>query len=82
MTLAVAALIGSPAGFAEDTHWVGTWSAAMQSPLFGAPQSFSGQTLRQIVHITFGGSVVRVRFSNAPGSQPLVIGGRVWGNGA
>jgi len=31
----------------------------MQSPLFEAPQSFSGQTLRQIVHVTIGGSVVR-----------------------
>lgn len=55
-------------------QWVGTWSAAMQSPLFGAPQAFTNLTLRQIVHASIGGSTVRVRFSNALGSQPLVIG--------
>jgi lysophospholipase L1-like esterase len=34
---------------------------------------FRDQTLRQIVHITLGGSRVRVRISNLFGSQPLEI---------
>jgi len=74
MVLAVAALTVNPAAFADDQHWVGTWSASTQVSLFAAPQSFDNQTLRQIVHISIGGSVVRVRFSNAQGSQPLAVG--------
>jgi lysophospholipase L1-like esterase len=74
MALALAALTVNPAAFADDEHWVGTWSAAMQAPLFGPPQSFDNQTLRQIVHVSVGGAIVRVRFSNALGTEPLVIG--------
>jgi lysophospholipase L1-like esterase len=74
IALAVAALTVNPAAFADDEHWVGTWSAAMQAPLFGPPPSFDNQTLRQIVHVSVGGSIVRVRFSNALGTEPLVIG--------
>jgi lysophospholipase L1-like esterase len=36
---------------------------------------FSGQTLRQIVHTTFGGERVRVVFSNAFGTAPISVGG-------
>jgi lysophospholipase L1-like esterase len=74
MALAVAALTVNPVAFAGDEHWVGTWSAAMQAPLSGSPQSFDNQTLRQIVHVSIGGSMVRVRFSNAQGSEPFVVG--------
>jgi lysophospholipase L1-like esterase len=84
MTFAIAALAVHPAAFADDKHWVGTWSASMQAPLGVAPQSFDNQTLRQIVHVSIGGSIVRVRFSNAQTTdigdcicmtqQPLVVG--------
>jgi lysophospholipase L1-like esterase len=44
----------------------------------GAPEGwsvrvFSGATLRQIVHVSAGGSQVRVRFSNEFGSDPLTL---------
>ena len=34
-----------------------------------------GQTLRQVVHVSLGGSRLRVILSNAFGTSPLAIGG-------
>jgi len=56
------------------SRWVGTWSAAMQAPLFGPATTFDNQTLRQVVHVTIGGSELRVRFSNTLGTVPFTIG--------
>jgi len=56
----------------EDTQWVGTWAASPQP--VAAPIQISGQTIRQIVHTSIGGGRVRVRFSNAYGTSPLLIG--------
>jgi lysophospholipase L1-like esterase len=69
--LAFAALAARADG--DESRWVGTWSAAMQAPLFAPAPVFSGVTLRQIVHLTIGGAQLRVRFSNAQGSVPLAI---------
>jgi lysophospholipase L1-like esterase len=56
--------------------WVGTWGAAPQltepKNLPPAP-GLSDGTLRQIVHVSIGGSRLRVRFSNAFGSGPVEI---------
>jgi lysophospholipase L1-like esterase len=56
-------------------HWVGTWAA---SPQGGGPgqdrPSIADRTLRQIVHTTVGGDLVRIRLTNAHGTAPLVIG--------
>ena len=66
-------------------HWVGTWATAVvprPQPAPGAapgrgpaPLNFNNQTLRQIVHVSLGGSRVRVVLSNAFGTSPLAIGG-------
>ncbi len=57
---------------AAQEHWVTTW---MASPMAGSPRDeFRSQTLRMIVHISLGGSRLRVEFSNAFGIRPLVIG--------
>jgi lysophospholipase L1-like esterase len=64
-------LAGIAAG--SDPHWVTTWSASMAGSAANPP-IFSNQTVREIVHISAGGESVRVRFSNAFGSQPLMIG--------
>ena len=81
VTVAIAALIVSPAGLAQggrgELHWVGTWAT---SPQATTSVSFNNQTLRMIVHTSIGGHTVRVRFSNAygiataSGGGPLVIG--------
>lgn len=38
------------------------------------PATFTNVTLRQIVRVTIGGNLARVRFSNATGNDTLVIG--------
>ena len=52
-------------------HWVGTWTAA-PAPAEGA--AFSNHTLRMIPRVSIGGSVLRVRISNACGTRPLAVG--------
>jgi lysophospholipase L1-like esterase len=60
---------------APPQHWVGTWAtapfaAANDAGQFGA----ADMTLRQIVHVSLGGSRVRIVLSNEFGSDPLTIG--------
>ena len=55
-------------------RWVGSWSTSVQIPEPGNSLAVAGltdTTLRQIVHLSLGGSSVRVHFSNAFGSVPL-----------
>ena len=64
--------------------WVGTWATApvvLPPPREGVPQGLGGapvriqdQTVRQIVHTSIGGSVVRVAVSNFFGTEPLEVG--------
>src|SRR3989454_8245775 len=56
---------------ADNTHWVGTWTAA-PAPAEGA--AFSNHTLRMIPRVSLGGNGLRVRISNAYGTRPLAIG--------
>ena len=73
------------------TRWVGTWTASPQAPeppiILATPAQFDNQTIRQIVHISVGGSRMRVRLSNEYGRTPLVVGSahiarQLAGNGA
>lgn len=59
--------------------WIATWAASphhiisfFQNGPLSAP--LDRQTVRQRVHVSAGGPRVRVRFSNAFGTRPLVIG--------
>jgi lysophospholipase L1-like esterase len=52
-------------------RWVGTWSASPQTGFVAS--EFNNQSLRMVVHTSLGGDRLRVRLSNAFGSQPLVI---------
>jgi len=57
-------------------QWVGTWACSPQlaDPSAEPPSpGFSDSTLRQIVHISVGGTKIRVRFSNAFGRTALTI---------
>jgi lysophospholipase L1-like esterase len=54
--------------------WVGSWAASQQvleTANLLDPELLRDATLRQIVHLTVGGSQLRVRVSNAFGTQPL-----------
>ena len=63
-----------------QTHWVPTWGAspapqlADQAQMREAGLLFDRQTLREIVHTSIAGSMVRVRLSNAYGPSTLEIG--------
>ncbi len=54
---------------APGQAWVGSWST---TPLVGGA-GFDNQTLREIIHISLGGEEVRVRLTNAFGTNGVVI---------
>jgi lysophospholipase L1-like esterase len=60
----------------EAKKWVGTWASAplVNSHGKSAEEVLTATTLREVVHVSIGGEMVRVRFSNAFGTAPLVIG--------
>jgi lysophospholipase L1-like esterase len=58
----------------DKMHWVGSWAASQQIPETANhldPELMRDATLRQIVHLSVGGTQLRVRVSNAFGTQPL-----------
>jgi lysophospholipase L1-like esterase len=64
----------------DHQQWVGTWASAPLLDAHAKPADqlvapgTTGVTLREVVHVSIGGEMVRVRFSNLYGSDPLVIG--------
>ena len=62
-------------------NWVSTWQGSPTpggtffSPGCPSDVGLNNQTIRNVVHISAGGSQFRVRISNAGGSEPLSIGG-------
>ncbi|HZR19483.1 MAG TPA: SGNH/GDSL hydrolase family protein [Verrucomicrobiae bacterium] len=56
-------------------HWVGTWGCGTQltEPRNLPPAPLARSTLRQFVHVSLGGKRLRVRFSNAFGTNPVVM---------
>lgn len=74
--LALAFCAGAlPAGAAQGrTNWVGSWAASEQIPEPNnalASDDLRNSTLRQIVHLSIGGKLLRVHISNAFGTAPL-----------
>ena len=65
-----AALCLTTAQATPPDHWLATWAAAPDSE--GPP--LHDQTVRQTLRVSVGGAQVRIRFSNAYGKGPLVIG--------
>ena len=60
---------------AQEGHWVTAWGCGPQltEDRNLPPVSLSHSTLRQYVHASQEGSMVRVRFSNAYGTEPVPI---------
>lgn len=61
-------------GGAGATKWVATWAA---SPYYDGgnqpPSSLSNSVLRQVVHVSLGGSQLRFQFSNLQGNGSVTI---------
>jgi lysophospholipase L1-like esterase len=72
-------LAAALASSASHTHWVATWGFSPSPQLPDRAQMvkdglvFEDQTLREIVHTTIGGGMVRVRLSNAFSSDAVEI---------
>jgi lysophospholipase L1-like esterase len=61
-----------PSAFAaQSLPWTGTWAVSPMRD--GSVKTFHGQTIRQIVHTSIGGSAARVHVSNVFGDAPLHI---------
>ena len=62
------------AGSTGTQHWVGTWTA---SPYLDSgnppPTSLANSVLRQVTHVSLGGSQIRVQLSNIVGNAPVTI---------
>jgi hypothetical protein len=63
-----------PSAEAQVPNWTGSWTASPQAPRGVIPTSFSNRTIRQIVHLSVGGTKVRLRLSNEFGQRPALIG--------
>src|ERR1051326_8798253 len=58
-----------------DGHWVTTWGCGPQLTESHnlPPAPLANSTLRQFVHVTLGGKHLRIRFSNAYGTNSVAI---------
>lgn len=62
----------------QQPQWIATWAS---SPEAADPDpdeallNLSGQTVRERVRISLGGSQIRLQFSNEYGNSPLLLGG-------
>ncbi len=75
---AITALPGSAVAAARPKplfSWVGSWEAAQVAPASSglSRDGFKNTTVRDVVHLSAGGSEVRLRLSNLFGVRPLVI---------
>jgi lysophospholipase L1-like esterase len=60
---------------AVPAHWVGTWATAPVAEPNPNHDFAQDTTLRQIVHVSLGGTRVRVVLTNELGTESLTIGG-------
>ena len=61
---------------AQQPHWVGTWACAPQTvdkTFMPYNNQMSDRSVRQIVKVSIGGSVIRLQLSNELSSEPLEI---------
>lgn len=72
LSLAVAS--ACQAQTAPHPQWNGAWASSPMLAEYGfSVHPFSATTLREIVHVSTGGSQIRVRFTNAYGRDQLII---------
>lgn len=82
--LILAATLGAaPEAGAATSAWGAAWGTAAQWPAPSTPwygpnwsqQGFAGQSVRQVLRVSTGGTAVRIRLSNVYGTAPLKIDG-------
>lgn len=77
--VSMAAFLGAANGICSaqsspSLEWAGTWAASPMVADFGfSVHAFPGTTLREIVHVSSGGTQIRVRFTNEFGQDQLKI---------
>ena len=74
LVLAIFASLASAGSNAKPQVWVASWGASQQIPEpqnAMAPDDLQDATMRQIFHLSVGGSALRVHLSNAFGTDPL-----------
>jgi lysophospholipase L1-like esterase len=73
--LTVVLVAGCLRGFSEPKSiWIGSWACSQQIPEPGnsiPAEQLQNATLRQIVHLSAGGSAIRLHLSNAFGVAPV-----------
>src|SRR5215470_16431991 len=74
LALVLVLLCAAAESVAQQNHWIGSWATSQQ--LAEPKNSLSADdlndvTLRQIVHLSIGGSELRVHLSNRFGTAPL-----------
>ncbi len=71
-TLAVHAQLKVTSG----NNWVGTWTTAQQIPVkayMPNNNNMTNRSVRQIVKVSIGGQIIRLKFSNEMSSEPVII---------
>ena len=75
LSMSLSVLVPEPSWAASPDHWVGTWAMApMATTIYKNDAAAKDETLRQIMHVSLGGSMERVVVSNVFGLDPLDIG--------
>jgi lysophospholipase L1-like esterase len=72
----IACSVCTPAPSGSDAAWIASWATAQQipEPRNALPAgALHDATLRQIVRVSVGGPALRVRLSNAFGTEPLHV---------
>ncbi len=57
----------------QDTRWIGTWGSAPSPAPATRDVGSVPETVREIVHVSAAGRSIRIRISNAFGTEPLRI---------
>lgn len=59
----------------QDMQWTGTWATAVEytGPSDMPKKSLSNRAVREIIHVSIGGDVMRMQFSNVFGNEDVEI---------
>jgi lysophospholipase L1-like esterase len=73
-------------GDSAESKWVGTWATGLQiteprnlptpaddSMAYPEDAGFAGNTLREVIHVSIGGTRLRLRLSNEYGTTPITL---------